>query len=121
MDVLHIAHAHITDLELHMIFLFTTAAVFGMGFSYLKDWAWTDNQEQWHVYAFSDKKAVVRAFTALGLLCATTGSLDLLIHMSDKEVVIAGAGIGFMGPANVRMEQIERNRNQTKKKRTASG
>ena len=104
------------NLPINSMVIFAGSALAGMGFAYYRKWSWEALDINFSTYAFGDKHALGRAVTTLGVLLAAAGSLDYLSSMTVNQLLVAGAGIGFMVPNNVEAEKLKQLKKQKEDK-----
>lgn len=86
--------------------LFLVAGFIGMAIGYYRRWSYKSS-EPFTEYAFGDWHAFGRAITTLLLLCMGAGGLEYLDAMTDMQILIAGAGLGFTVPERAEPKKDE--------------
>ena len=94
----------LSNLEISSLSLFIASAVAGMVFAYYRKWSWSEIDKPLWIYLTGDKHATGRALTTLVLMCGAAGSLDYLNSLTDIQIVIAAAGIGYMVPSTIEQQ-----------------
>jgi hypothetical protein len=84
--------------------LFMIAGFVGMAVGYYRRWSYKSS-EPFTEYAFGDMHAFGRAITTLLLMCMGAGGLEYLEAMTDMQILIAGAGIGFTVPEKAELRK----------------
>lgn len=78
--------------------MFAFASILGMLFAYVNKWAHGDSKSSLGSYLFGDPKAVVKAFSTLFMLWAGAGGMSYLDTLTEFNIFLAGAGIGYLVP-----------------------
>ncbi|MBY0475398.1 MAG: hypothetical protein K2Q13_10125 [Nitrosomonas sp.] len=81
--------------------LFAASSIIGMLFAYINRWAEGDSKATLGIYLWGDKKAVVKAVTALFMLWSGAGGLSYLDGLTGFKILLAGFGIGYLVPQTV--------------------
>lgn len=80
------------------LLMFASASILGMLLVYVNKWANSDSKSSLASYLFGDHKAVVKAFSTLFMLWAGAGGLSYLDTLTGFNILLAGAGIGYLVP-----------------------
>lgn len=89
----------IDQAELIKICMFGFSAILGMLYAYVSKWAnSTDYSITLCNYLFGDKRAIVKAFSTLIILCVGAGGLNYLDTLNGFNIWVAGLGIGYLVP-----------------------
>lgn len=86
--------------------MFAIASIVGMLFAYVNRWANGDSQASLTSYLFGDKKAIVKAYSTLFMLWAGAGGLSYLDTLTGFNILLAGAGIGYLVPQTLEKKGI---------------